>query len=87
MPVPWEALIPFGLVTTMFAATGTLFSVVKREQNDGKPPRYGIESWDEMMMDRDKRLTGSRRGQQDNPIAPEGFATNSIWATTEVSRS
>ena len=28
-----------------------------------QPPRYGLESWDEMMMDRDKRLTGSRRGQ------------------------
>ena len=28
-----------------------------------QPPRYGLESWDEMMMDRDKRLSGSRRGQ------------------------
>lgn len=28
--------VPPGLVTTMFAVTGTLFSVVKRGQNDGK---------------------------------------------------
>jgi len=51
MPVPFEALIPFGklpntssfakadkkgLLTVMFGATGTLFSVVKRAQNDWK---------------------------------------------------
>ncbi|KAF8338825.1 uncharacterized protein EI90DRAFT_2990739 [Cantharellus anzutake] len=84
MPVPWEALIPFGLLTGMFAATGTLFSVVRRGQNDGKPPRYNLESWDEMMMDRDKRLTGSRRGQSDNHVAPESFKTNSIWPAKQV---
>lgn len=52
MPVPWEALIPFGLLdylillyylkhsqgllTTMFGAAGTLMNVAKRAQNDGK---------------------------------------------------
>jgi hypothetical protein len=51
MPVPFEALIPFGkllgnteeiqadlkgLLTVMFGATGTLFSIVKRAQNDWK---------------------------------------------------
>ena len=52
MPVPWEALIPFGktycarncfseplvvgLLTGMYAAAGTLFSAVKRGENDGK---------------------------------------------------
>jgi len=87
MPVPWEALIPFGLLTGMFGITGTLFSTVRRGHNDGKPPRYGLESWDEMMMDRDKRLTGSRRGQNDDPVAPESFSTNSIWASTQVQSS
>jgi hypothetical protein len=52
MPVPWEALIPFGqpvslhalsslltslgLVTAMFGAAGTLLNVSKRAQNQGK---------------------------------------------------
>jgi len=31
---------------------------------DYQPPRYGIDTWDQMMMDRDKRLTGSMRGQR-----------------------
>lgn len=26
-------------------------------------PRYGIDEWDKMMMERDQRLTGSMRGQ------------------------
>ncbi|KAH7916794.1 NADH dehydrogenase 1 alpha subcomplex [Hygrophoropsis aurantiaca] len=81
MPVPWEALIPFGLLTSMFAAAGTLLNVSKRAQNDGKPVRYHIDAWDEMMMDRDKRLTGSIRGQSANPIAPEGFEISSAWYT------
>ncbi|KAF8478311.1 NADH dehydrogenase 1 alpha subcomplex [Gautieria morchelliformis] len=81
MPVPWEALIPFGLLTTMFAATGTLLNISKRAQNDGKPPRYGVDAWDEMMMERDRRLTGSHRGQRTDPVAPEGFETSSVWYT------
>ncbi|KDQ64231.1 hypothetical protein JAAARDRAFT_27853 [Jaapia argillacea MUCL 33604] len=81
MPVPWEALIPFGLLTTMFAAAGTLFNTSQRLQNQGKPVRYGLDAWENMMMDRDKRLTGHLRGQRSDPIAPEEFATNSAWYT------
>ncbi|KAI0347460.1 NADH dehydrogenase 1 alpha subcomplex [Trametopsis cervina] len=84
MPVPWEALIPFGLVTTMFAAAGTLFNVSKRAQNQGKPIRYHLDAWEEMMLDRDRRLTGHQRGQSTEPIAPEGFATSSSWYTERV---
>jgi len=81
MPVPWEALIPFGLLTAMFGAAGTLLNVSKRAQNQGKPPRYHIDPWDEMLMERDKRLTGHIRGQTSNPVAPEDFAINSVWYT------
>jgi len=28
-----------------------------------QPPRYRIDNWDEMMMKRDERLTGHKRGQ------------------------
>ncbi|KAL9713016.1 hypothetical protein Ac2012v2_004257 [Leucoagaricus gongylophorus] len=81
MPVPWEALIPFGLLTAMFGAAGTLLNVSTRFQNQGKPPRYNIDRWDEMMMQRDERLTGHKRGQTDNPVIPEEFATNSVHYT------
>ncbi|KAI0053751.1 small secreted protein [Auriscalpium vulgare] len=79
MPVPWEALIPFGLVTVMFGTAGTLLNVSKRAQNEGKAPRYHIDSWEGMMMDRDRRLTGHARKQSDNPTAPDGFETSSAW--------
>ncbi|KAF8740136.1 hypothetical protein AX14_008552 [Amanita brunnescens Koide BX004] len=79
MPVPWEALIPFGLVTAMFGAAGTLLNTSYRAQNQGKPPRYHVDRWEEMMMRRDERLTGHRRGQSDKPVAPPEFATNSVW--------
>ncbi|KAL5529993.1 hypothetical protein ACEPAF_6250 [Sanghuangporus sanghuang] len=84
MPLPWEATIPFALLTVMFGAAGTLFNVSQRAQNLGKPPRYHIDDWDEMMMERDKRLTGHRRGQRTDPVAPERFSTNSVWYTDKT---
>ncbi|KII94604.1 hypothetical protein PLICRDRAFT_169343 [Plicaturopsis crispa FD-325 SS-3] len=81
MPVPWEALIPFGLLTVMFGAAGTLLGASKRAQNQGKPIRWNIDAWDEMMMDRDRRLTGHPRGQTSNTSAPASFSTNSAWYT------
>ncbi|CAE6541588.1 hypothetical protein RSOLAG22IIIB_03948 [Rhizoctonia solani] len=86
MPVPWEATIPFVLLTTMFAATGTLFNISARLSNDGKSPRYGLDTWEEMMMERDKRLTGRLRGQSVNTKAPEEFATNSSWYTSRAEK-
>ncbi|CAG8619871.1 9335_t:CDS:2 [Ambispora gerdemannii] len=77
MPIPFEALIPFGFVTAMFGVTGTLLHAVKTYQNDGKKPRYGLTQWDLQMMERDRRLTGSFRGQTSNPVAPIEFGYNS----------
>ncbi|VDC02519.1 unnamed protein product [Peniophora sp. CBMAI 1063] len=85
MPVPWEALVPFALVTTMFGAAGTLFKVSKTHQNNGLYPRYSLDDWDEMMMDRDRRLTGHFRGISTEPSAPESFTTNSAWYTQKAS--
>ncbi|TEB32241.1 small secreted protein [Coprinellus micaceus] len=68
MPVPWEALIPFG----------TLLNISSRAQNQGKPPRYGLDKWEESMLERDRRLTGHRRGQTTDTVAPPQFATSSV---------
>ncbi|KAL4267404.1 NADH dehydrogenase [ubiquinone] 1 alpha subcomplex subunit 1 [Pleurotus pulmonarius] len=84
MPVPWEALLPFGLVTVMFGAAGTLFNVSTRAQNLGKPGRYGVDKWEDMMMRRDERLTGHRRGQTSDPTPPPGYETSSVWETERV---
>ncbi|KAF9238819.1 small secreted protein [Melanogaster broomeanus] len=90
MPVPWEALIPIRyvspcLLTSMFAVAGTLLNTSKRAQNQWKPVRYNIDAWEEMMMDRDRRLTGHLRGQKTDTTPPEGFETSSAWYSRQVS--
>ncbi|KAF9363869.1 hypothetical protein BGX34_003152 [Mortierella sp. NVP85] len=79
MPVPFEALIPLGLITGFFGASGILFHKLKTSMNEGQPPRYGIDRWDRVMMERDFRLTGTQRGQSHQAAAPAEFSTNSAW--------
>ncbi|RIB10697.1 hypothetical protein C2G38_1890413, partial [Gigaspora rosea] len=79
MPVPFEALIPLGIIVSMIGVTGTLLNYTKRIRHEGKPPRISLDTWDTQMMERDRRLTGSAHRQSSNPIAPKEFSTNSVW--------
>ncbi|KAL4821754.1 hypothetical protein BDW67DRAFT_2414 [Aspergillus spinulosporus] len=79
MGVPFEALIPYGIVVVMFGVTGVGLSVAKTYANDGKKARWNRDLWDRQMMERDLRLTGSLRGQSTNPEAPKGFELNNPW--------
>ncbi|KAI0022799.1 hypothetical protein F4780DRAFT_777264 [Xylariomycetidae sp. FL0641] len=71
MAIPFEALIPYGIILGMFGATGAGLSKFRNWQNGGK----------RQLMDRDRRITGFLRGQSDNPIAPAGFELNNPWRT------
>ncbi|KAK4109767.1 hypothetical protein N656DRAFT_318980 [Canariomyces notabilis] len=79
MPVPFETLIPYGIIIAMFGVTGAGLNKVKNWSSGGKKHRWSIDQWDRQMMDRDRRLTGHLRGQTDNPIAPPGFELNNPW--------
>ncbi|KAK1759659.1 hypothetical protein QBC47DRAFT_372707 [Echria macrotheca] len=83
MPVPFETLIPYGIIVAMFGVTGAGLSKIRNMQNGGKRQRRGIDQWDKvgasLLMDRDRRLTGFLRGQTDNPIAPDGYELNNPW--------
>ncbi|EFQ35460.1 uncharacterized protein GLRG_10604 [Colletotrichum graminicola M1.001] len=79
MPVPFETLIPYGIMIAMFGVTGAGLHVIKGIQNGGKKPRWGLDQWDRQMMDRDRRLTGDLRGQIGNHEAPPGFELNNPW--------
>jgi len=79
MGVPFEALIPYGIMLTMFGVTGAGLSKIRHMQNGGKRARHSIDAWDRQMMDRDRRLTGMLRGQTDRPEAPAGFELNNPW--------
>ncbi|GAB5592343.1 hypothetical protein Unana1_07243 [Umbelopsis nana] len=79
MPVPIEAILPFGIIAGFFTLTGTGLQAVKYYSNDKKPARFGVDYWDAQMMERDRRLTGSLRGQSVDPVAPAEFSINSVW--------
>ncbi|EIM23566.1 hypothetical protein WALSEDRAFT_35132 [Wallemia mellicola CBS 633.66] len=84
MPVPFEALVPVGLITVMFGVVSVGMNSMKFARNDWKPTRYNVDQFEQVMMKRDERLTGSNRGQRTDPIAPPEFATNSVWQTEAV---
>ncbi|KAJ2548822.1 hypothetical protein EV175_004678 [Coemansia sp. RSA 1933] len=71
MPFPFESIIPFAIMS------GIHYAQFKRNEN--KSVRYSLDDWDRKMMVRDKQLTGTMRGQKDDPIASEEFKTNSVW--------
>ncbi|KAK2075123.1 hypothetical protein P8C59_009275 [Phyllachora maydis] len=79
MPVPFETLIPYGIIIAMFGVTGAGLSKIKHMQNGGKRARRSLDQWDRQMMDRDRRLTGFLRGQTDSPMAPLGYELNNSW--------
>ncbi|KAK4133613.1 hypothetical protein BT67DRAFT_38111 [Trichocladium antarcticum] len=79
MPIPFETLIPYGIITVMFGISGAGLNKIKNMQSGGVRHRWSVDQWDKQMMDRDRRLTGHLRGQTDNPIAPTGFELNNPW--------
>ncbi|KAF2812405.1 uncharacterized protein BDZ99DRAFT_486961 [Mytilinidion resinicola] len=79
MGVPFEALLPYGIMLGMFAVSGVGLAQLRYMQNGSKRSRRGLDAWDRVMMDRDRRLTGFARGQTDKAIAPEGFELNNPW--------
>ncbi|KAF3067970.1 hypothetical protein CFAM422_008045 [Trichoderma lentiforme] len=80
---------PFRNSDTMFGVSGTGLAAFKTWQNEGKRPRYSLDQWDKTsvdldtneleVMERDRRLTGTLRGQTDNPEAPLGFEFSNGW--------
>ncbi|PVI00342.1 hypothetical protein DM02DRAFT_491492, partial [Periconia macrospinosa] len=79
MGVPFEALLPYGIMLGMFTFSSWAVGSLKEMQNGGKKPRRGLDVWDRVMMQRDRRLTGFARGQTDRPEAPPGFELNNPW--------
>ncbi|KAI9885363.1 MAG: hypothetical protein M1823_002834 [Watsoniomyces obsoletus] len=51
MGVPFEALLPYGIMLTMFGITGAGLAAVRNIQNGGKAPRHGLDLWDRRSSD------------------------------------
>ncbi|KFY98431.1 hypothetical protein V500_01672 [Pseudogymnoascus sp. VKM F-4518 (FW-2643)] len=46
MGVPFETLLPFAIMLTMFGITGAGLSKVRAMQNGGKRGRHSVDQWD-----------------------------------------
>ncbi|KAF9741543.1 hypothetical protein PMIN01_01082 [Paraphaeosphaeria minitans] len=93
MGVPFEALLPYGIMLGMFAFSAVSVGKLKEMQNGGKSARRGMDAWDRVsrhsfwppgtladaVLERDRRLTGFARGQTDKAEAPPGFELNNPW--------
>ncbi|KAK9352472.1 hypothetical protein V1505DRAFT_366404 [Lipomyces doorenjongii] len=82
--IPFEALLPYGVIIIMFGVAGTGMSAAKLLREGGNKPRVHRDAWDKMMMERDMRLTKEYRKQSDEPIAPEYFKTSSVWRASRI---
>ncbi|KAI9183878.1 hypothetical protein H9P43_002930 [Blastocladiella emersonii ATCC 22665] len=74
MPVPFEAILPLGIIAGMFAAAGAGINALQRQKTLGKPPRINLDQWDRAIMARNERLTGHVYGQSDAVVAPDEFS-------------
>ncbi|ETN46643.1 uncharacterized protein HMPREF1541_00829 [Cyphellophora europaea CBS 101466] len=85
MGVPFEALLPYGIMIGLFGVTGVGLSTIRYYNNNQKRPRWNLDMWERQMMERDQRITGVFRGQSEAVEAPAGFEVNSRWkAETQV---
>jgi hypothetical protein len=50
MPIPFETLLPYGIMIAMFGVTGTGLAALKSYQNEGRNPRYSLDQWDKVRM-------------------------------------
>lgn len=71
-------------MTAFFGVTGTLLNLTERSQNLGRSGRYNLDQWDTMMVNRDFRLTGHKRGQSTEPQAPEDYETRPVVAVQRI---
>ncbi|CAN6651114.1 hypothetical protein TRVA0_025S00188 [Trichomonascus vanleenenianus] len=77
--IPFEALIPYGLIFGLITVAGGGLSGLHALRNNGKRDRFGLDLFERQLLERDYRLTGRIRAQSDAPIAPEAFKTSSWW--------
>ncbi|KAF7584939.1 putative kinesin-like protein [Clavispora lusitaniae] len=78
MPVPFEGLLPYAIMTAFFGIAGHGVGYIRYWDNGWKNDRFDLDQWDHKMMERDLLLTGVKRGQSSEAVAPEHFKTAHI---------
>ena len=75
MAVPFEGLLPWTIMAAFFGLAGHGTQFVRYWDNGWKNDRWNLDAFDEKMLKRDFLLTGVKRGQQSDAVAPESFKT------------
>lgn len=83
--IPFEGLLPWGIMLTFLTAGGTYVAGSRFLTNDHKRVRYNLDQFDRQLMERDLRLTGELRGQSQDSKAPDAFKTNGVWKLEKTS--
>lgn len=83
--IPFEGLLPWGIILTFLTAGGSYVSVSRYLTNDNKRVRYNLDQFEKQLIERDFRLTGKFRAQSDEAVAPQAFKTNGIWKLEKTS--
>ncbi|KFY18868.1 hypothetical protein V493_08291 [Pseudogymnoascus sp. VKM F-4281 (FW-2241)] len=69
MGVPFETLIPFAIMLTMFGITGAGLSKVRAMQNGGKRGRHSVDQWDSVRHSPNPSIDD---GRTNSPSANDG---------------
>ncbi|KAG9187457.1 hypothetical protein G6011_05328 [Alternaria panax] len=56
MGVPFEALLPYAIMTGFFAFSAVSVGKLKEMQNGGKKTRRGIDAWDRVSFQTSRRI-------------------------------
>ena len=59
MPVPWDALLPLGIIYGILWVGGEVLDKTHQWQHNWKPQSRTWDNWRELMSQRDIKLTGS----------------------------
>ena len=75
--IPVQSLLPLGIITGALVAGSLANEYIKKWANDGVQPRFSLDIYEKMLMERDRRLVGDFIKQSDSLDAPPEFTTNS----------
>ena len=70
--------MPYAIMAGFFGLAGHGVGFIRYWDNGWKNDRWALDEWDHKIMARDLLLTGTKRGQTSDAVAPEHFKTAHI---------
>ena len=74
--IPVQNILPLGIITGVLFAGSIANKYLGLWANEGVPPRHGMDVFEKMLLERDRRLVGDYIKQKDSLDVPSEFASN-----------